>query len=356
MSPGGSDADSRREIVRRTACWHGRRQAVLVTYEYHPLSNLWRNHRWHNLPLPSPSVRSASFSLLKEYPLQSQTYAPTSDDEDERLKAVLHTGCYDPLHIMPLHNKAGLPSNTLLDGHRRARLLQDLGMDTAEVVVRHDLANAERAAVNMAFYDFALGRRNSHPLDLARMVMARYEIEKNRPRKRFWARDYAETRDRIGKVLRMCGRNFDRYYKVLLCPREIQDAVREVDRRKRLNLVSAARVAGLKSEQQQEIAARIRAGENPKTVVATYLTATNSRHQRATHGFNRFLKDLQRALADIEGRPDAIYRGAINKATPVLLRGRKLITRLIAEGKKPFSDLGALFQDLKDGAEESDPD
>ena len=146
---------------------------------------------------------------------------------------MLHTGRYDPLHIMPPHNKAGLPANTLLDGHRRARLLQDLGIDTAEVIVRHDLVNAERAVVDMAFYDFALGRRNSQPLDLARMVMDRYEIEKNRPRQRFGWRDYEETRDHIGKVLRMSGHNFGRYYNVLLGPREVQDAFRD----KRLKLV-----------------------------------------------------------------------------------------------------------------------
>lgn len=282
-------------------------------------------------PVPTqPERTKRKLSQLKDYPLQAQTYAPTSGDEDERLKAVLRTGHYDPLHIMPPHNKAGLPADTKLDGHRRARLLQDLGIDTAEVIVRHDLVNAERAVVDMAFYDFALGRRNSQPLDLARMVMDRYEIEKKRPRQRFGWRDYEETRDHIGKVLGMSGRNFGRYYNVLLGPREVQDAFRD----KRLKLDMAARVAGLTPKQQEEIAARIRAGENPKDVVAAYFTASNGRHKRATPGFTALVKALNKALSDIGDRPDHVYRVAIKEQLPLLEQSKALLGKLISLGRK----------------------
>jgi hypothetical protein len=100
---------------------------------------------------------------------------------------------------MPPKNRAGLPPNTKLDGHRRARLLTELGEEEADVVVRHDLADADRATVDMVFYDFALGRRNSHPIDLARMVIRKYELEKGRPRGGLKRHDEAEARDRVGK-------------------------------------------------------------------------------------------------------------------------------------------------------------
>ncbi|MEI8371657.1 MAG: hypothetical protein WCJ35_02365 [Planctomycetota bacterium] len=289
-----------------------------------------------------PEHAQRKLAQLREYPLQTRTYSPTSVDEDERLKAVLRTGCYDPLHVMPPHNKAGLPADTLLDGHRRARLLRELGMDEAQVVVRHDLINAERPVVDMTFYDFALGRRNSQPLDLARMVMDRYEIEKNRPRKKFLSGDYQDTRDRIGKVLGMSGRNFDRYFNVLLCPREIQDAVCEVDRRKRLNLIPAARVAGLKPEQQQDIAARIRAGENPKTVVAAYFAASTGRHKKASAAFMSAVKHLKAVVLDLKGRTDKIYRKDLKDQLPLFDQVAGLLASLKMEAKKPYADAAAL--------------
>jgi len=294
-------------------------------------------------PTPNePERRRLKLSQLKDYPLQSLTYGPTSTDEDERLKDVLRTGHYDPLHVMPAHNRAGLPANTILDGHRRAGLLADLDLDAAEVVVRHDLADADRATVDTVFYDFALGRRNSHPLDLARMVVRKYEIEKRRPQGGLKLCDEAEARDRVGRVIGMSGRNLQRYFRLLLTPVEVQAAVRDGH----LPLVMGERVEGLSKQQQAEIAKRIANGEKPKAVVCEYFETGNCRHHKASDALSCFVKDMERALVDLGDRADKIYCLTLKEHTPVLNRARQLITKLISGGRKKPGDMTALVKRL----------
>ena len=304
-------------------------------------------------PAPTePERRRLKLSQLKDYPLQAVTYAPSSADEDERLKEVLRTGHYDPLHVMPPKNKAGLPPYTKLDGHRRARLLAELGEDEAEVVIRHDLVDVDRAAVDMVFYDFALGRRNSHPLDLARMIIRKYEIEKRRPQGGLKLCDEAEARDRVGKVIGMSGRNLQRYFRLLLTPVEVQNAVRDGH----LPLVIGERVEALSKEQQAEIAKRIANGEEPKAVVRGYFQSGNGRHRKASNALSCFIKNLERALVDLEGRDDKIYCLTLREHTPVLTRARKLITNLISGGRKKPGNMAALVRRLENRESEAQLD
>jgi len=276
-----------------------------------------------------PERRRLKLSQLVPYPLQSQEYPPTSEEEDERLRAVLRKGHYDPLHVMPPNSAAGLPANTLLDGHRRSRLLADLGFVDAEVVVRHDLANASRATVDMTFYDFALGRRHSHPLDLARMVLRKYELEKGRPRGGLKRDDEPEARDRVGKAIGMSGRHLQRLFRILLTPREVQNAVRDRPPR-RLPMVMAEKVESLPKAKQTEIAGRIAAGEDAKTVVREYLAVSGNRRD-ATYGLDDFFRGLRRALGNLDGRAHEIpphnFRGKSN----LLQQGKHLIDQLLAQ-------------------------
>ena len=301
---------------------------------------------------PEPERQQLKLSQLQDYPLQSQTYSPSSVDEDERLKNVLCTGVYDPLHVMPPNNKAGLPEYTKLDGHRRARLLAELGQEEAEVIVRYDLVNADRTYVDMAFYDFALGRRNSHPLDLARMVLRRYELEKGRSRGKLRQQDEMEARDRVGKAIGMSGRNLHRYFRLLLTPDEVQRAVRDGQ----LSLVMGEKVEGVTKLQQAEIAQRIRGGENAKKVIGEYIAKASDRHRKAEDAFIALTKDLERALADLEDRPNKIYCQTLKEHTPLLERSQKLITKLIAAGKKEPGNIANLLKKVNAQDEQEDFD
>ena len=294
-------------------------------------------------PLTQPERKRLKLSQLKPYPLQAQTYTPTSQAEDERLLAILRTGHYDPLHVMPPKNAAGLPAYTLLDGHRRAGLLANLEMDEAEVVLRHDLAAADQATVNGIFYDFALGRRHSHPLDFARMILRKYEIEKGRRRGELMSWDESEARDRVGKAIGMSGRNLCRYFRVLLTPMEVQNAVRDGE----LSLVLGEKVSWLPKDQQAEIAGRIHGGEKVEDVVRDYVASSSGRHQKPGDAFRAFVKHLEADLADLEGRTDKIYRKEIKEKLPLFARATNLLACLRREGKKKFVKLSCPTEKLK---------
>src|SRR5206468_3291264 len=75
--------------------------------------------------------------------------------------------------------------------------------------------------------------------------------------------------EQLAKRLGCSRRNLDRYLRVTLTPLEVQQAFD----RDQLGLVPAGRVAGLAPDEQQQIAAEIRAGGDPEAVVRKKLSA-----------------------------------------------------------------------------------
>ena len=286
--------------------------------------------------------RRLRLRLLVPYPAQDYFYTNTTTPvEDDAFQRALKSGQRDPIHVMPPKNAANLPAYTILDGRRRATALEANGEKEANVVVRHDLVGAERDTIEAVFLEFNCDRRQLHPLDKARIALRRFEIEKRRPRGGLRPIDEQEARDRVGKAIGMSGRNLQRYFRLLLTPREVQDAVRDG----KLALVVGERVSWLSKDKQAEIAERIRAGEKAKDVVAGYLKPRSARHKHATAAFNRFVNHLKAALADMEDRPDEVYRLTLKENTPLLQRGRQLLTKLMAEGRKKPSSIANLFKD-----------
>jgi hypothetical protein len=281
--------------------------------------------------------RQLKLSQLVPYPAQDYFFADTTmPSEDAMFQESLKSGQRDPIHVMPPKNAAGLPPYTVLDGHRRKKGLMANGETHGKVVIRHDLVGADAATVELVFLDFS-GHRNLDTIDQARIALRRFQIEKNRPRGEVHPWEESEARDRVGKAIGMTGRNLGRYFRVLLAPLEVQNAVRDG----KLALVAGEKVSWLSKDQQAKIAERIRAGEKAKDVVAVYVASSNGRHKKAEDGFVGLVKFLERALADLEDRPDEIYRLTIKQHAPLLKRGQRFFARLLAEGrKKPGSLTG----------------
>ncbi len=80
-------------------------------------------------------------------------------------------------------------------------------------------------------------------------------------------------------------------------------------------------------------------------MVAGYMKSRNGRHKKAVDGFHRFLKDIERALDDLEDRPHEVYRLTIRANAALLDRGRQFITKLMAEGRKKPGSVAKLFKD-----------
>jgi ParB/RepB/Spo0J family partition protein len=287
-----------------------------------------------------PERRRIKLKALLPHSLQPLYYTATTQDEDDRLLDDLRQhGQRDAIVVVP-KKRNGRWIHIILDGHRRVRAAEVLGWASLNAIIRWDLAEADDSVIESEFLQYNLNRRHLHQIDRARIALRQFQIERKRPRGEVRPWDEHEARERVGKAIGMCGRNLSRYFRLLLAPLEIQNAVRDG----RLALVLGEKVSWLTKPQQAEIAKRIRADENAKSVVGEYIAPANGRHRKAEDAFVGFAKDLERALADLEDRPDEIYRVTLKEHRPLLDRARKLLTKLIAEGRKKPGDIAELFR------------
>ncbi|NLF68879.1 MAG: ParB N-terminal domain-containing protein [Candidatus Anammoximicrobium sp.] len=289
--------------------------------------------------------RRIKLTQLAPFFLQPLFYTPASHEEEERLAADLRDhGQRDPIVVVPIKGK---PARfTILDGHRRVAAFEALGGQDIEATIRWDLADADESTVEAEFLQYNLNRRHLHQIERARIALRQFQIEKGRPRGQVRPRDEHEARNRVGKAIGMSGRNLSRYFRLLLTPVEIQNAVRDG----KLALVLGERSSWLPQEQQMEIAKRITAGEDPKAVVADYIETGHSRHRKASAAFRALVKHLETAVDDLEGRTDQIYRKEIHGTLPLLAKAGELLARLRREGKKPYVDAAAVAASFKDMA------
>ena len=235
-----------------------------------------------------------SLSDLVDFPLQAALSGTTSKQDDEDLHAsVERDGLQRPIEVLP-KNRAGLPVDSIFDGHRRKLALVALGKRQTIVCVRYDLATADRATIDRMFLEANSVRRQLDPLAKAFIAAKQMEIEHSRPLGDLleggWEAD--ELRDRIGKMLGISGRHLSRLLRVIRTPIEVQAAVRC----KQLSIVSAEKVAGLPKSVQDEIAGRIRTGNNPKTIVESVVGTAAGEPRCVETSFRRYLKALSKSV------------------------------------------------------------
>ena len=205
-------------------------------------------------PGGKPTFEWRDVDDLKPFPLQSEFFVQESEADDALLEQDLRqNGQRDPFPVMPDHNRAGLPKGTMLDGHRRTLLLKTIGKKRAKVRVRHDLVDADLATVEAEFLKYNSLRRQLHSIDKARIAKRQFEIEKGRSRGGLRSCEDAEARERVGKTIGLCGRELQRYWRLLKTPLEVQNAVRN----KLLPLSLGEKIEGLKKEHQARIAEQI---------------------------------------------------------------------------------------------------
>ncbi len=271
-----------------------------------------------------PQRRRLKLTQLMPYALQTAHSPTTSEEEDEQLLADLRdNGQRDPILVVPAKGRPG--RFVILDGHRRVAAFKSLGLKQIWAVVRMDLARAGAAAVEAEFLRIANNRRHLNKLDRARNVLRLFELEKGRPRNSVrLSEEEGEARDRVGRVLGVSGRHLQRLFRVLLAPLPVQDAVRD----RRLPMVVGEQVEGLPDEQQAEIARRIEAGEDPKTVVQNYCRG-NKRCRKPRDGVVALVRSLKRAAYDLDGRIAQLHPALVTSFVPHLEHGRRLIEELL---------------------------
>jgi ParB-like chromosome segregation protein Spo0J len=209
------------------------------------------------MPRKQPTEPRKEVRLLDdliEHPLQKFYNDGLSDQAFKAFAAdIKKNGLRQKIQVLP-GNRAGLPPNTMLDGHKRRRALLYNGETETTVIVRYDLTEADELTVEKEFLEFNAHREHRDTLLQARTALRLFEIEKKRPRGELKSWDEAEARDRVGKAINMSGRNLSRYFRVLKTPVEVQNAFRA----EQLALVVAEKVADLDTRTQQQVAERVR--------------------------------------------------------------------------------------------------
>jgi hypothetical protein len=254
--------------------------------------------------------------------------------------------------VMPPGNAAGLPPYTVLDGHRRGRLLQSIGAKEATVIVRHDLKDADLATVNLEFLKINFQRRNMDRLEMARVAKGMYETEVGCGSRQFDPREKKQFQERLSAVMGMSGKTLQRYISLLTTPLPIQNAFRQGQ----IKLVVGVTISTLPRPKQQELAERIEKLTGKKEIqkiVSEYVTTRESgRHARPSLSFG-YLKQF---VADAEGRIDEIPAASMACNLDLLRQARKMIDESIKRGEnapppeKPPTGLSAFVAKQDTGA------
>lgn len=278
---------------------------------------------------------------LIEHPLQPLYNDGLNENAFKAFAADVKRELREKIQILP-ENAAGLPANTILDGHKRRRALLHNGETTTTVIVRYDLASADARTIEKEFLQFNAHREHRDLLLQARTALRLYEIEKNKPLNRQFVDDVREARDRVGQAIGMSGRNLNRYFRVLRTPLEVQNAFRVGE----LPLVVAEKVADLDERDQKTVAKRIRAGEDPRELIREYLPQSKS-EKKADSPFQRLLCALQQGRAELAHRTHEVKGGLFGTVLPELRKGRELIDALIAQMERNRRESSKILKQVK---------
>jgi ParB-like chromosome segregation protein Spo0J len=227
-----------------------------------------------------------------------------------------------------------LPGEVLIVGHKRTAAAKLLGWTHLAAWVRADLAAQGDAAVQRRMIEDNLTRRQLDPLGLARCALRLKQLAMRRGQGRLSDREKGEVREEIGRRLGRSGRHIDRLIKVAeLAPPAVQCAFSAG----RLPLADACAVTRLRPPEREEIARRIAAGEDAKTVVRQFATRPGRRHQAVRHAHRAFVRALGRGLADLADRADQVPWVRPDEQI-TLQQAQKLITLLLARAQRQVEE------------------
>jgi ParB-like chromosome segregation protein Spo0J len=244
---------------------------------------------------------------LRPHPELLAVLGAPADEEVERLARNLEAG--RPQGLLA----EVTPDGQVIFGHLAVLAAQSAGLDEVEVVVREDLGGAPEAVVALAVIDGLLGRGGLDHLGTARALARAHQLRPHVPYSLL--RDYQRGRldEQLARRIKVSVRAAQRYARLVQTPAEVQQAFLTGE----LHLTVAERVAGLPEPRQAELAAALRAGEDPSKAVARFVKMPPARHQKAHDAWAAFVTALARGLADLDGRAERIKALSPEDATVV---------------------------------------
>jgi hypothetical protein len=103
---------------------------------------------------------------------------------------------------------------------------------------------------------------------------------------------------------------------------------------------------------QQKVAERIRAGEDPKSVVAEHLPHKDGRHQKVGRAVDSLVRGLQQGVADLGDRLEKVGPAHVNKHLVTLQSAQGVIEHLLREAKKKTKSVLEMIADCMPTDEE----
>lgn len=287
----------------------------------------------HNTPIPG-AVESAMRKVkdLKPYPLQEiQAPRPAAEERafEESIRA---NGIQDPVDIMPAGNAAGLPGNTVVDGHRRVEAARKLKILHVATRVRHDWVGLTLEELNVVFLRINTDRRNLAPVELAYMFFKLNAIQTGKAEM-----DFEDMAAKVFVAERMDVdlRTVSRYARLFKTPTEIRTAVA----RGHLPLVVGEKVTDLSAAAQEKLAAKVAQcndGAQVADIVRQALPNKATTPGRAGGVAARRLKVVVAGLRELASVIDHVDHETLSGYLPHLEQGRESLAALIrrAQTKK----------------------
>lgn len=287
-----------------------------------------KNKRSHDRPPTTPRLETLRLVDMVPHPDQGNSFKRHGAFEREELKKDIRAnGVNYPPEVMPPKNASGLPAYTLVKGHTRVEIWGEMGHSTMEVMVRYDLIDATPATVKKMFLTDNGARRQQSRFDQARYAIELYQVEREEAGK-LPANDPLGREDlcaQLGRIMGVSGKTFQRYRNILRASAEVQDAFEK----NVIKLVDAARVVTLPKADQERLAGRLRAGDDPKAVFAAFFPPKGHGHVKPADAVAAFARSLDAARADLAGRLADVKPGLVSRFERQLRSGRKLIKELL---------------------------
>jgi hypothetical protein len=281
---------------------------------------------------------------LKPHPDQDIYNPPCSAEQDAKFNVSIAEGQRDPIHALPPGNVAGYPDYTILDGHRRWGALKANGIKQAKVLVRGDLLHAEKATVDLLFLGFNENRRHYDCLALANSLKGQLEIQRKRASGSLSCTEKQKLAASLAKTFSMSLRNAQRYVHAAHSPLVVQNA----HRNGHLRLTVAARVGQLPKHTQDLIAKRITSAgpKQTESIVAEHMSthSRGCRQKRFTPIALRLIHNLQRDLADLDGRFEKLHGPTLAPHRSILEAAKQAIDQLLAVADRPGVSIADAFR------------
>jgi len=261
---------------------------------------------------------------LKLHRLQNVAITDVDDATFGRLKSDLdQNGQLQPIEITP--------EDVIIDGAQRNRAALELGWERVRVWIRNDLV--DDLAVEKRFIEANLNRRQMSKLEMARAYVTLKDTERRQRVKQKFGDGHElpplvtqrdDLRDVLAKLFDCSGRTLDRYSRLLNTPIEVQRAF-EADQ---LSQKEAERVANCSESRQQEIAERIRAGEDARQVVAE-LAVKRERRKHWRAAMERLFDQLETAVDGLRRKRADTQKHLRKTDLPTLKKVRKHVDGII---------------------------